>query len=153
MQQDTLTLAVAYYMNGINFRSSAEKLKQDIELDDLGRPTKLTAIPLYYLASQAAELFLKAALLKRGFAESDLKKFDFRHNLSALLSVIQEKGLPVSGETEMVVSGLSEQHKHHQLRYTVLFNDGNKTYWPPLEMLFLALDELLLLTRISTHGR
>lgn len=152
MQQDALTLAVAYYMNGINFRSSAEKLKQDIELDDLGRPTKLAAIPLYYLASQAAELFLKAALLKRGFPESDLKSFDFRHNLSGLLSEIQKKGLPVTEETGSVVSGLSEQHKHHQLRYTVLLNDGSRTYWPPLQMLFSALDELLLLTRTSTHG-
>ena len=63
--QDATPLAVAYYMNGINFRMSAENLRSELQLDKDGRPTKLTAVPLYFLASHAAELFLKAALLKR----------------------------------------------------------------------------------------
>jgi hypothetical protein len=54
---DDLPLAVAYYMNGVNFRLSAEKLSRDLEVDAAGRPTRLTAIPMYFLASQAAELF------------------------------------------------------------------------------------------------
>jgi hypothetical protein len=149
---DNIPLAFAYYMNGDNFRASAEKLAENLELDSMGRPTKLTAVPLYFLASHAAELFLKAALLKRGFAEADLKKLDYRHNLAKLLQEIQSKGVPVSGDTVAVIQGLSEQHKVHQLRYTVLVDDGKKTYWPPLTLVFQALDELLLLTRISTHG-
>ena len=149
---DNTPLAVAYYMNGTNFRMSAEKLMDSLELDDAGRPTKLTTVPLYFLASHAAELFLKAALLKRGFAEVNLKKHDHRHNLAALLQEIQSKGVPVTGDTVAVVQGLSEQHKTHQLRYTVLVDDGTETYWPPLSLVFAALDELLLLTRISTHG-
>lgn len=68
------------------------------------------------------------------------------------LQELQKKGLPVSSDTTAVIQGLSEQHKTHQLRYTVLVDDGTKTYWPPLSLVFAALEELLLLTRISTHG-
>ena len=150
--QDATPLAVAYYMNGINFRMSAENLRSQLQLDKDGRPTKLTAVPLYFLASHAAELFLKAALLKRGFPESELRKFDYRHNLGALLAEVVGKGLPVSKDTAAVVNGLCEQHRSHQLRYTVLLDDGKKTYWPPLPLLFSALEELVLLTRTSTHG-
>jgi hypothetical protein len=97
---DNIPLAAAYYINGSNFRASAERLVQGIELDGSGRPTKLTAVPLYFLASHAAELFLKAALLKRGFSEADLKKkHDYRHNLAALLREIEGKGVPVSNDT------------------------------------------------------
>ena len=123
-----------------------------LELDIDGRPIRLTAMPLYFLASHAAELFLKAALLKRGFEESNLKKFDYRHNLAALLKEIEGKGVPVTATTTTVIRGLSAQHQAHQLRYTVLVDDGKSTYWPPLHLVFSALDELLLLNRISTHG-
>lgn len=127
-------------------------LASTIELDDSGRPKKLTAIPLYFLASHAAELFLKAALLKRGFSETELKQYDYRHNLEALMNELQKKGVPISLNTTNVVNDLSYQHKMHQLRYTVLLDDGGKTYLPPLIHIFNALDELLMLTRISTHG-
>jgi len=146
---DNIPLAVAYYTNGINFQASAERLGNDVELDDHGRPTKLTAIPLFFLASHAAELFLKAALLKRGVSSSDLKQFEYRHNLSALLQLLQHKGVSVSAKTVALVNGLSEQHADHSLRYTVLFDDGKKTYWPPLALVFSALEELLLLTRVG----
>lgn len=149
---DNIPLAFSYYMNGINFRTSAEKLLDGLELDVAGRPTKLTAVPLYYLASHAAELFLKAALLKRGLTEKDLKKNNSQHNLTLLLREVQGKNVPVTVDTVAVVQGLSEQHKTHQLRYTFLLDDGAKTYWPPVSLVFAALDELLLLTRISTHG-
>jgi hypothetical protein len=149
---DNIPLAVAYYTNGVNFANSAEKLKDSIELDGDGRPIRLTAIPLYFLASHSAELFLKAALLKRGFNESDLKKYDYRHNLNSLLSELQNKGVHITDETVAVVKGLSEQHKDHSLRYTVLVDDGKKVYWPPITFIFSMLDELLSLTRISTQG-
>lgn len=149
---DSIYLASCYRLTGVGFRGSAEKLVEGLELDDIGRPTKLTAVPLYFLASHAAELYLKAALLKRGFAEVNLKKYDYRHNLAALLEELRKKGVPVTSDTVAVVQGLSEQHKTHQLRYTVLVDDGAKTYWPPVSLVFTALDELLLLTAISTHG-
>lgn len=148
---DNITLAVAYYMNGVNFRASAEKLMNGLELDDQGRPTRLAAIPLFFLATHAAELFLKAALLKHGVSDSELKKFDYRHNLSALLQLLQHKSVSVSSETTELVNGLSEQHAEHSLRYTVLFDNGKKTYWPPLALVFAALDELLLLTRVGSR--
>jgi hypothetical protein len=150
--QDNIPLAVAYYLNGVNFRMSVEKLRCTLDLDSDGRPTKLTAIPLYFLASHSAELFLKAALFKRGFNESDLKKYDYRHNLNSLLSALQNKGVSVTDETVATIQGLSKQHKNHALRYTVLVDDGAKTYWPPLSLVFSMLDELLLLTKISTQG-
>jgi hypothetical protein len=149
---DDIPLASAYRLNGTNFCLSAKKLKKGLKLDSSGRPSSLTAIPLYFLASHAAELFLKSALLKRGFSEENLKKFDYRHNLAALLQEVQNKNVPVTKDTEAVIKGLSEQHRTHQLRYTVLVDDGTKTYWPPLSLVFAALDELLLLTAISTHG-
>ena len=96
---DNIPLAVAYYMNGRNFRLSAEKLVGGLELDGSGRPTRLTAVPLYFLASHGAELFLKAALLKRGFTEANLKAYDRRHNLAGLLQEVQDKGVPVTNET------------------------------------------------------
>lgn len=137
--KDNIPLAVVYYLNGTNFRMSAEMLMSTLELDSDGRPTRLTAIPLYFLASHAAELFLKAALLKRGFDELDLKKYDYRHNLNSLLSELQKKGVSVTDATEATINGMSEQHKKHALRYTVLVDDGNKTYWPPLSQFFPCL--------------
>jgi hypothetical protein len=104
-----LNLAVAYYLNGTNFRMSAEHLQNTLDLDSDGRATKLTAIPLFFLASHAAELFLKAALLKRGVTEAVLKEYDYRHNLAGLLSALQAKGVPVTAETVGVVNGLSRR--------------------------------------------
>jgi hypothetical protein len=149
---DNIPLAAAYYLNGSIFQTSAKKLMEGLELDSSGRPAKLTAIPMYFLASHAAELFLKAALLKRGFAEADLKNFDYRHNLVGLLQEIRDLAVPVTNDTVAVIQGLSEQHRTHRLRYTVLVDDGATTYWPPPSLVFTALDELLTLTRVSTHG-
>lgn len=145
-------LAVSYYMAGTNFRASANQLAEGIELRPDGTPVNLTALPYYFLVSHAAELFLKAALLKRGFPAEDLKKFDYRHDLNALLSELQKKGLSVTSHTVAVVNGLAEQHKKHTLRYINLF-DKNKLYWPPISVISEALDELFSLTRISTQGK
>jgi hypothetical protein len=146
---ETVPLASAYRLNGVNFRMSAQSLAEQLQFDGAGRPTSLTAIPMYFLASQAAELFLKAALLKRGVAEPDLKTHHLRHDLGGLLQALQEKQVVVTTDTTAVVRGLSEQHRNHQLRYSVLVDDGAKTYWPPPSMIFAALEELLTLTRTS----
>lgn len=149
---DNIPLVVTYRLIGVGFTKSAKRLKASLKLNEDGRPTGLDAIPLYFLASHSAELFLKAALLKRGFNELDLKKYDYRHNLRSLLSELQNKGVAVTDETVATISGLSEQHKNHALRYTVLLDDGNKTFWPPLFLIFSMLEELLGLTAISTQG-
>ena len=85
-----------YRLLGVAFQGSARNLCECIEVDIHDRPTKLTAIPMYYLASHSAELFLKAALLKRGVAEDELRKFDYRHNLSSLLDRLIQLGVPMS---------------------------------------------------------
>jgi hypothetical protein len=147
--KDSIAFASAYSLNGVNFRTSADALAQQLDLDGDGRPTSLMAIPMYFLASQAAELFLKSALLKRGFPERELRSRDLGHDLDALLIKLQTLGATVAAKTADVVHGLSEQHRTHQLRYTALVDDGTETYWPPLSLVFTTLDELLLLTRSS----
>jgi hypothetical protein len=146
---ENVPLASAYRLNGVNFRMSAQALARQLQLDGAGRPTSLTAIPMYFLASQSAELFLKAALLKRGVAEPELRTHHLRHDLGGLLQALHEKQVVVTPDTEAVVLGLSERHRNHQLRYTVLIDDGAKTYWPPPSLIFAALEELLMLTRTS----
>jgi len=151
-EPDHLTVAVAYRLLAVNFRLSAHALSLTMEIKDDGTPAKLTALPFYFLISHAAELFLKSALLKRGLTEGDLKKFDYRHNLKSLLTTLQEKGVCVSPNTVALIDGLHAQHQTHDLRYSVLVDDGKKTYLPPPNLIFPMLDELLLLTRISTQG-
>ena len=96
---DSIYIATIYRLTGVNFWHSAEKLAESIEVNEIGQPTKITALPFYYLTSHAAELFLKAALLKRGFSEQDLKKFDYRHNLKNLLNELILKGIEVTPQT------------------------------------------------------
>ena len=125
---------------------SARALSAKMEMKSDGTPAKLTAIPCYFLISHAAELLLKSALLKRGFTDRDLKKPALRHNLSELLEALLKKKVLVTLRTTSLVNGLAPQHLDHSLRYTVLMENGKKTFWPPPALLFTMLDELLLLT-------
>jgi len=145
-------LASVYRIHGVTFWESAKTLSEKIEVDGVGIPKRVTAIPFYFLASHAAELFLKSALLKRGFSEGELKKFSYRHSLKGLLDALQEKGVSVTPATTAMVSGLHDQHSTHALRYTALVDDGQPTDMPPMELVFAMLEELLMLTRISTQG-
>ena len=149
---DSLYLASIYRMTGVNFRLAAETLADAMETKEDGTPAKLTAIPFYFVASHAAELFLKSALLKRGFTESDLKQYDYRHSLNALLLAVQDKGVSVTHDTVQLIDGFHHQHQTHALRYSALVDDGQATFMPPASLVFAMLDELLLLTGISTQG-
>lgn len=149
---DSLYLASIYRIHATVFVESARAIAERLEVDSAGRPKALTAIPFYFLTSHAAELFLKAALLKRGFGDRDLRQFNYRHNLGMLLSAVQQKGVRVTTETEEMVRRFSTQHEDHSLRYTVLVDDGRPTYMPPVALVFAMLEELLLVTRISTQG-
>jgi hypothetical protein len=150
---ENIPLAVGYRLLAVTFQNSAETLSKTMELDGNGVPVRRTAVPFYFLISHAAELFLKSALLKRGMQESDLKKFDYRHSLNSLLTILQNKGILVSPETVTLIKGLHEQHRTHALRYAVFVDNGKKTYWPPVSAVLGMLDELLMLTRISTQGK
>ena len=149
---DSLYLASIYRVHGVTFWESAKTLSEKIEVDGVGIPTRATAIPFYFLASHAAELLLKSALLKRGFSERDLKQLNYRHSLMGLLDALQEKGVSVTPATTATVSGLHDQHSTHALRYTALVDDGYPTFMPPMGLVFAMLEELLMLTRISTQG-
>jgi hypothetical protein len=150
--KNSVYLASIYRLTAVNFRLAAETLAATMETKVDGTPAKLTAIPFYFVASHAAELFLKSALLKRGFEESDLKQYDYRHSLNALLVAIQAKGVSVTPDTINLINGLHRQHQTHALRYSALVDDGQATYMPPPLLVFRMLDELLLLTRLSTQG-
>jgi len=152
MADDSIYLASIYRLTGVNFWESAKTLSTTFETNCNGVPTSLKAIPFYLLISHAVELFLKSALLKRGFQESDLKKYNYGHNLDALLAELQKKGVSVTDVTVAVINGLHNQHQKHALRYTALVDDGEKTYMPPPPLVFAVLEELLLLTRLSTQG-
>jgi len=111
---DSLYMASIYRLTGVNFLQSAKHLSEKIEVDDRGVPTKLTSLPFYFLVSHATELLLKSALLKRGFSEQELRKFDYRHNLDKLLTVLMAKGVTVTPETtSLVVSFLSSTKLTH----------------------------------------
>ena len=146
---DPIYWASIYRTAAVNFRLSAQSLLSTLELKADGTPAKLTAIPFFFLVSHTIELFLKSALLKRGYVPSDLRKFDRRHNLQALLELLARMNLPVSLETTKIVRGFSEQHERHLLRYHLLTNP----FMPAPATLWPMLDELLMLTRIATHGR
>ena len=146
---DNIYLSSIYRITAVNFWESAKTLSLTLELKSDGTPAKVTAIPFYFLISHAVELLLKSALLKRGFKEGDLKKYDFRHNLDALLKELQTQGVSVTPDTVSLINGLHSQHQNHALRYTALVDDGQKTYMPPPSLVFSMLDELLLLTGIS----
>lgn len=96
---DSIYIASIYRLTGVNFWESAKVLSERLDLDERGVPRRFTALPLYFLASHAAELSLKAALLKRGFAEQDLRQFSYRHNLERLLAALVEKGVTVTPGT------------------------------------------------------
>ena len=147
---DPVYLSILYRLTGTNFRLAAEILHDNMELRDDGVPAKLTAIPFYYLVSHAVELLLKSALLKRGSVESETKKLS--HNLRSLLQAVRDKGVVVTPETIALIEGLHPQHQTHALRYDALLDDGKPSYLPPPASLFVMLDELLMLTRISTQG-
>lgn len=101
-------------------------LLPSLEMRADGTPTKMTAIPFYFLVSHAAELLLKAALLKRGFSEDALRKRENRHSLSSLLNELQNRRVSVTPGTVRLIDAL---------------------HLPPLVAVLEMLDELLLLTR------
>jgi len=129
-------LASAYYLLGANFQHSAQLLLDSIEMNKKGIPEKYDAIPFYFLISHAAKLYLKEALLKRDFSASELKKYDYRHNLKALLEALQKKGVSVTPDTITLINGLHSQHLSHALRYTVFVDNGEKTFMPSLPWTF-----------------
>jgi hypothetical protein len=148
---DNVVLASTYRSTATIFRMSAVVLVRDFQERGEALPRNIRAIPFYYLISHAIELLLKCALLKRGQSADDLKRYPVRHSLDALLQKLRQLGMPLSDGAIRIIGALSRQHEKHNLRYTVLLDDGEFTFTPELSELFALLDELLLAGRVSTR--
>lgn len=149
---DDVAMAAWYRMTAVVFTENAKILNRAFE--DKGESTIANpmAIPFYYLVSHAAELFLKCALLKRGFSSNDLKSSTLRHSLENLLGELLKTGVPISEPCSQLLLRLNHQHEKHALRYTVFVDDGEPTFTPKPDDLFSMLDELMMAGRIATHG-
>ena len=150
---DETYMASIYRMHATLFRDSAARLSATFDTPPSVSPRSRFAIPFYFLVSHAMELLLKSALLKRGVDESALRNQGVRHNLGALMALLEAKGLTFTNQAATVLRAMSDQHENHALRYSALVDDGKATHMPPPAVIEDTLDELLLLTRISTQGR
>lgn len=148
---DNIVMASKFRLIAVNFWESAKKLDTMLEKRDDGSPTKLTAIPFYFLVSHAVELFLKSALLKRGYTEKELKDH-YGHNLNSLMKALEVKGVTITPATVEVIDGLQELNENHVLRYDLRVVQSKK-YWTSTTKIHSMLEELLLLTRISSQDK
>jgi hypothetical protein len=148
-ESTNVELASIYRLTATSFRLSAELLEKGFGEKAEQMPYNYRSMPFYFLISHACELLLKSALLKRGFAEEQLRQYDLRHNLLSLLECLESKGVKISQSSTAIVRGLSRQHSDHELRYTALLDNGEATYTPEPRDIFGMLDELMLATRLS----
>lgn len=146
---DNVVFASIYRQTATSFRMSAELLESNFGEE---MPRNHRAMPFYYLISHACELLLKAALLKRCITPQRLQKADLRHNLQALLKELESQEVSISPNSKAIVTGLSRQHKEHDLRYTALLDNGKLTYTPEPVDVYIMLDELLMTTRLRPQG-
>lgn len=149
---DNVAMAGWYRMTGVVFMENARILAREFENKGESTVGNPMGVPFYYLVSHAAELFLKCALLKRGFSPNDLKSSALRHSLENLLRELLKKGVPISEPSSQLLLKLNHRHETHALRYTVFTDDGEPTFTPEPEDLLSMLDELMLAGRIATHG-
>ena len=82
---DSTYMASACCLECLAFQAGARRLSESFDTEGKSLQGARTTLPFYFLVSHAAELFLKAALFKRRFAEGDLKMHGTRYSLSALL--------------------------------------------------------------------
>ena len=149
---DNIVMASMYRITAVNFAESARVLSNALLEKEKQVSGNIMAIPFYYLVSHAAELFLKCALLKRSTSMRELKSVRLRHSLTNLLDELLSKGVPISDATRDLIIVLNQQHETHALRYTALLANGEPTFTPPPDRLFVMLDELMMAGRIATHG-
>jgi len=77
---DPIYLASVFRLEATLFRQSAQILSDSFPTPSNESPASPESVPFYYLVSHAAELLLKAALLKRGLTEEGLKAPNLRHS-------------------------------------------------------------------------
>lgn len=142
-------LASIYRLTATSFRLSAELLESSFADQGEPMPRNYRSTPYYYLVSHACELLLKAALLKRGVTDDELRRPGVRHDLQGLMSLLRERGVTIMPDRVTVLEGLARQHRDHELRYTALLDNGKLTYTPTPASVYELLDELLMATRLG----
>lgn len=73
--QDVAPLAVAYYMNGINFRLSAEKLAQDQELDSTGSAEQANSHTALFSGKPCCRAISQSSITQAWHARRRVKEF------------------------------------------------------------------------------
>lgn len=148
---DVIALVSAYRLTACVYSENAKLLQKSYDASGTQVEGNRITIPFYYLVSHSAELLLKCALLKRGLTRRDLMQPGMRHSLKSLLAELTSFGVPVSNSSISLLNSLEGQHERHDLRYNFLM-EGKSIYTPDPNDCFSCLEELLMLTRISTHG-
>ncbi|MDB5535263.1 MAG: hypothetical protein JWQ65_138 [Devosia sp.] len=83
--------------------------------------------PLNHLLAMAAELTLKAYLIRAGEKGSTLKGMKVRHSLNALLRLAIARGLQASDDAVNPLLMMSRAHSDHSFRYTGMLAEGQDT--------------------------
>jgi hypothetical protein len=149
---DFVADAAYYRMTAITYWECAKLLEKGFADQGQKVSGNRLAVPFYLLVSHCIELLLKCALMKRGLAPSKLKGFELRHDFCELLSELLKFGVPISEPTQQLVTVMSDQHKRHAFRYSVFFEGSEAVYVPEPKQIYQALEELLMVGRINTHG-
>lgn len=142
-------LASIYRLTATSFRMSAELLERSFADRGESMSGNYRSTPYYYLVSHACELLLKAALLKRGMTDGELRRSDVRHDLQGLMKLLGEQGVVITPNRAAILDGLARQHRDHELRYTALLDNNKSTYTPPPASVYELLDNLMLATRLG----
>jgi len=145
IKTDNIRLAWDHIGVATSFWKSAEVLSAHRQEHN---QTGMLYVPaLYYLVSHAAELLIKAALLKGGVSEEDIKKYRIRHNLVELQNLLEKNGKTITIPTKEVIQSLNKTHTNHAMRYKLLIKAPAYVLSP--EEMFSALEELLMATRLN----
>ena len=145
---DDQVLGARYWIEAGGFRHCMEVLLAEMDTQSNGMPANRAALPIYYLASHAAELLLKAALLKRGTTNAEIRKYDLRHDLAALTDKLKTYGVVITDQTTGTIGKLSGQHREHHLRYP---SEGS-VMLPHPQALRDMLNELILCVRVGQRS-
>lgn len=81
-----------------------------------GTPEPLPLYPMYFLLTQAIELFLKSFLAARGMSKKELRG-GVRHDLHGLLALCNARQFPVVADLAECVGALQEMNKDYDFRY------------------------------------
>src|SRR5437763_10795850 len=73
-------------------------------------------LSFHMLCGFAAELYLKAFLMHKGYTEDQLRKVPIRHDLEKLYALAVASGLSASG-ADVLIALLAPHHKNFGFRY------------------------------------